>query len=234
MIVMSWHIFFGIEKSPHSGAKYGSKRRGFTQKLNEISYRKKNKSKGPWEIVGEYIRFNSDPTDKIYVWGWWPGIYVQAQRFSSASRAFMMPRPAPQVMEKIVEGLIEEFEKEPPKFIVDSRKLHVPMERPAYVLWPIAPKGVVSTTKPWFLPPNQNLIDEYDNWRAQWLRDKFDEDEAARYEALKPLREYVMKNYDVAEPQYFVPVKNQRLLLHRLFGQHILFELKSSAESTQR
>ena len=233
MIVMSWHIFFGIEKSPHSGRNYGEKQRGYIQKLNEITSRRKNKYKGPWEIAGEYIRINSEPTDKIYVWGWYPGIYVKAQRFSSAAKAFSMPRPAPQVMEKIVEGLIEEFEKEPPKFIVDSRKLHVPMERPAYVLWPIAPKGVVSKTKPWFLPPNQNLIDEYDMQWAQMLRTRFDEDEAARYEALKPLREYVMKNYEIAEPGYFVPVKDQRLILHRLFGQHILFKLKNPTPTKQ-
>ncbi len=216
MIVMSWHIFFGIEKSPHSGGKYRSKQKGYTQKLNEISYRKKNKSKGPWEIVGEYIRFNSQPTDKIYVWGWFPGIYVKAQRFSSAAKAFSMPRPAPQVMEKIVEGLIEEFEKEPPKFIVDSRKRHVPMERPPYELWPIAPKGFMRANKEGFLPLETEIIEAYDKGWAQFLRTNFDEDEAARYEALKPFRKYVMQKYGRVEPV-------------RLFWPHVLFRLKNTA-----
>jgi len=233
MIAMSWHIFFGIEKSPHSGAEYGEKRRGYAQKLHEITARRKNNLEMAWERVGEYIFNNSTPDDKIYVWGWYPGIYVKARRFSSATKAFSMPRPAPQVMEKIVEGLIEEFEKEPPKFIVDSRKRHVPMERPPYVLWSIAPKGFMGIKQNWFLPPNQNLIDEYDMQWARMLRTQFDEDEAARYEALKPLREYVMKNYEIAEPQYFVPVKDQRLILHRLFGQHILFKLKNPTPTKQ-
>jgi len=127
-----------------------------------------------------------------------------------------MPRPAPEVMEKIVEGLIEEFEKEPPKFIVDSRKRHVPMERPPYELWPIAPKGFMRASKGGFLPLDTEIIEVYDKGWAQFLRTNFDEGEAARYEALKPFREYVMQKYERVEPV-------------RRFWPHVLFRLKNTA-----
>ena len=87
MIVMSWHIFFGIETSPHSNTSYGEKRRGYAQKLKEVANRKKG-AKGSWEILSQYIRNDSTENDKIYVWGWVPGIYVQAQRLSSVPEAF--------------------------------------------------------------------------------------------------------------------------------------------------
>jgi len=207
MIIMSWHIFFGIQKSPYSGRPVGGKYRGYAQKFQEISRHQEY----PWELAGEYIRANSKPTDKIYVWGWVPGIYVKAQRFSSASKAFSMPRPAPPVLAELVATLICEFEKEMPKFIVDSRKLHIPTDRPPYELWPIVPQGFAGAKKAQFLPLDENIIAAYDKQWAELLRTKFDEDEALRYEALKPFREFVMKNYRIV----------------RLFGDHVLFELKS-------
>ena len=221
MIIMSWHIFFGIKKSPHSGTIYRNpstgkpvKRRGYAQKFQEISQHPKY----PWEFAGEYIRENSEPTDKIYVWGWVPGIYVKAQRFSSASKAFCMPRPAPKVMEQTVAQLLTEFNREKPKFIVDTRKRHIPTERPPYELWPIAPKGFMGAEKPWFLTLDENVIAAYDKQWAEMLRTKFDQDEALRYEALKPLREFVMKNYKIV----------------RLFGQQVLFELKNSTATKEQ
>jgi 4-amino-4-deoxy-L-arabinose transferase-like glycosyltransferase len=213
MIIMSWHIFFGIKKSPYSGRPVGGKYKGYVQKFQEIS----RNSKYPWQAVGEYIRENSAPTDKIYVWGWVPGIYVKAQRFSSASKAFSMPRPAPPVLAELVATLLSEFEKEMPKFIVDTRKRHIPTERPPYELWPIAPKGFMGAEKPRFLPLDENVIAVYDKQWAQMLRTEFDQDEALRYEAMKPLREFVMNNYRIV----------------RLFGQHVLFELKKSTDGTE-
>ncbi len=213
MIVMSWHIFFGIKKSPYSGRPVGGKYKGYAQKFQEISRHQKY----PWQLVGEYIRTNSKPTDKIYVWGWVPGIYVSAQRFSSASKAFSMPRPAPPVLAEIVATLLSEFEKEMPKFIVDTRKRHIPTDRPPYELWPIAPKGFMGAEKPRFLPLDENVIAAYDKQWAEMLRTKFDQDEALRYEAMKPLREFVMNNYRIV----------------RLFGEHVLFELKKSIDGTE-
>jgi hypothetical protein len=211
MIIMSWHIFFGIEKSPHTGRLYGERRRGYTQRLEDISRRKKQNAVGAWEVVGEYIRKNSQPADKIYVWGWVPGIYVAAQRFSSASEAFMMPRSSPEQMAEKITGLIAEFERDRPRFIVDTRKRHVPMERPPYELWPIVPKGFVGAKKSDFLPLDKNIIAQYDTQWSDWLRKNFDEDEALRYQMLKPFREFVMNNYRIV----------------RMFGQHVLFQLKN-------
>jgi hypothetical protein len=212
---MSWHIFFGIEKSPHSGADYGRKRRGYIQKLNEVSKRRKNNLKGPWEVVGEYIRKRSEPTARIYVWGWYPGIYVAAQRLSSASKASCIPRPTPQKLQELIATLMTEFERQPPEFIVDSRKRHIPTERPPYELWPIVPKGFMGAKNTTFLPSNKNAIAQYDKQWSDWLRKNFDEDEAIRYQALKPFREFVMKNYEIVKPiQRFWP--------------HVVFRLKKT------
>jgi hypothetical protein len=218
MIIMSWHIFFGIKKSPHSGSFYRNpttgdpeRQRGYWQKLQEISQRREEKSKYAWEAVGEYIQTHSEPTDKIYVWGWIPGIYVKAQRFSSASKAFSMPRPAPPVLAELVASLTREFEKQIPKFIVDTRKRHIPTDRPPYELWPIIPKGFIGAEKAKFLSLDENEIAAYDKAWSKMLRDRFDEDEALRYEAMKPFREFVMKNYRIVQ----------------LFGPHVLFELEN-------
>ena len=213
MIAMSWHIFFGIEKSPHSGADYGQKRRGYAQKLDEISRRRKNNLKGPWEIVGQYIRDHSAPSDKIYVWGWFPGIYVAAQRVAPTAWPFTseMHTKAPQKFAEDIKGLLAEFEQERPNFIVDSRKRHFPFNRPPLELWPIVPKGFMGMKKGGFLPLDKNVIEAYDKVWSEMLRERFDEDEALRYEVMKLFREFVMKNYKIV----------------RLFGQHILFELKN-------
>ncbi len=209
MIAMAWHIFFGIGTSPHSGAEYGERRRGYSQKFSEIKRIRREKLKGPWEVVGEYIRLHSTPEDKIYVWGWYPGIYVQAQRFCPSPFCVMMPRPAPQTFDKMIKDLLADFEKQRPKFIVDSRKRHVPMERPPYELWPIVPKDFIGMKKAGFLPSNKIVIEAYEKEWSDLLRDKFDEDEALRFEMLKPFRDFVMNNYRIV----------------RMFGQHVLFEL---------
>ncbi len=218
MIVTSWHVFFGMTKSPYSGMAYldpqtgrPDPRKGYLQRYREIAYRLEKGARGSWEVVGQYIRERSQPTDTIYVWGWYPGIYVQAQRFSSAARAFAMPRYAPAVAERTVAELIEQFNREPPKFIVDARKRHVPTIRPAYELWPIAPKGFMGFEKAQFLPNNELFVDNYDKAWARMLRTEFDEEEALRYEAYKPLRKFVMDHYKIVN----------------MFGPHVLFELKS-------
>jgi len=224
MTAMSWHIFFGIETSPHTGINYGEKRRGYAQKLSEISRRKRENLRGGWERAGDYIREHSGPDDKIYVWGWVPGIYVQAQRFSSATQAFCMPRPAPAKLAKTISTMLAEFEKEPPKFIVDTRKLHIPMNRPPYELWPIVPKGFMRNAQAYFLPTEADFVAAFD---AKWS-DLLSEDEAQRYEILGKFRKFVMDNYEIVEPRWFMTTSDSRKLLHRMFADHILFELKQS------
>ncbi|MHC4150119.1 MAG: ArnT family glycosyltransferase, partial [Planctomycetota bacterium] len=234
MTVMSWHIFFGVRVSPFSGSWYPNRkaRRGYAQKYDDISGRRKTNTKGPWEQAGEYIRVRTEPTDKIYVWGWYPGIYVSAQRFSAASKPAMMPRPAPAVFARMIAEMLAEFEKEKPKFIVDSRKRHVPMERPPYELWPIVPKGRAGMNRTWFLPLDNNVIETYDKTWSEFLRVRFDAAEAQRYEALAPLREFVMKNYMIVEPRQYVATQDGRLL-HRMFGKHVLFRLKNPTPEEQ-
>jgi hypothetical protein len=213
MIAMCQHIFFGIEKSPYSGGSYGGRQRGYSQKFQEIRQRQKENLRGYWELAADYIRTHSQPTDKIYVWGWYPGIYVMAQRFSAASAACSMPRPAPPVLSQLVSQLLEEFNQQMPKFIVDSRKRHVPIDRPPYELWIVVRQeqgfNFPGAEKPHFVRSDE--IEAYDKGWGQMLRTRFDEDEALRYEAMKPLREFVMKNYRITQ----------------LFGEHVLFELKT-------
>lgn len=217
MIIMSWNIFFGLTRSPHTGGKYPQRVRGYVQKFEEISRRRKGNLRGPWEVVGEYVRTNSAPTDKMYVWGWYPGIYVSAQRFSSASKAFCMPRKTPPALAADVEKLLSEFKVEMPKFIVDARKRHIPTIRPPYELWPIVPQGFMGMEKAQFLPLNKTMIGEYDRQWRDMLQKQFDEDEALRYDKLKPFREFVMNNYRIV----------------RTFGQHVLFELKNGTAARE-
>ncbi|HLB75127.1 MAG TPA: glycosyltransferase family 39 protein [Sedimentisphaerales bacterium] len=229
MIAMSWNIFFGITKSPYSGSTYKDnagniiRTRGYLQKYREIAAG----GKGAWEVVGEYIRENSQPTDKMYVWGWYPGIYVAAQRFSSAASACTMPRPSPALLDQRISKVLDEFKKEMPKFIVDSRKIHIPMDRPPYVLWPVAPKGFMGQANNGFLPRNERIIAEYDKQWGEMLATKFDQAEAQRYEILAAFRKFVRDNYDIVLPQEYFPVNDSRFLVyHRQFGPHVLFKLK--------
>ncbi|MBW8040471.1 MAG: glycosyltransferase family 39 protein [Planctomycetes bacterium] len=231
MIGMSWHIFFGIYKSPHTGVIYRNratgepeKRRGYAQKLKEIANRKKEGARGPWEVLGDYIRNNSTKSNKIYVWGWVPGIYVQAQRLSSVPEAFegTMHTLSPEVLSKKIEAMVSTFEKDPPKFIVDTHKLHFPWDRPPLELWPIVRGGNMGMKETGFLPANKQIIDRYNTEYSKMLRQKIEPDEALRYEAMQPLREFVMNNYQMAERSQFVRTRDGRLL-HRMFAENVLF-----------
>ena len=228
MIVLVWPIIFGMPKSPDSGMYYGKKRRGYTQKWQQVSKVRKNQLTYPWQAVADYIRTNSRPTDKMYVWGWYTGIYVRAQRFSPTAVAFHMPRTAPAKLKETIAGILAEFENEMPKFIVDSRKRHVPMERPPYELWPTIPPGIMGLKKAALMSHDKDIIDKYDKGWAQLLRKTFDEDEALRYEILKSFREFVMKNYDLAEPTQYGTTKDGRNIVHRMFGDQRVFRLKTS------
>jgi len=219
MVLMSWHIFFGLPRSPYSGTMYPQKRNGYLQRWQEISMRRTRGYKAPWEIAGEYIRDHTKPTDKIYVWGWVPGIYLSAQRFSIAPKAFEseMHTRTPEEFAKKIDGLLAAFKKQMPKFIVDSRKNHVPLERPPHELWPVVPKGFMGMQKEGFLPPDKTFIEAYHNIWADMLRQRFGEDEALRFEAVRPFREFIMKNYRIVQ----------------IFGPNVVFELKTTPPQTK-
>jgi hypothetical protein len=201
MIVLSWDIFFGIAKSPYSGVAYRDQRtgqpqrtRGYLQKWQEV----RQKPQYPWVNVGEYIRAHSTPQDKIYVWGWVPGIYVQAQRMSSAPKAFegTMHTLPPKDLATRVKELLEAFAKEPPKFIVDTQNRHFPWDRPPLDLWPRTEKG--------FVPATEQAVKAYDQMYAKLLSEQIEPAEARRYEVLAPLRQYVMSHYEIV-PGPFSP-----------------------------
>lgn len=221
MIAMSWHIFFGIRKSAWSGLDYGEKRHGYAQKLEEISLRKKRGGQiAYWEPLGDYIRLNSTQKDKIYVWGWYPGIYVQAQRFSPTSKAFEseMHIKSPEDLAENIRKVVDALQKEKPKFIVDSRKRHLPIDRPPFELWPVMPEGFMGIKESAFLPNDKNVIFLYDKLWVDSLRERFGEDEALRYEAFKPLRDFVMANYKIV----------------KTFGDHVLFELNPVTKNKEQ
>ena len=213
MIIMSWHVFFGISKSPHYGGIYTNpttnvpeKRNGYSQRFREISSRRRQGGKYLWEAAGEYIRDNSSEGDKIFVWGWYPGIYVAAQRLAPTSWPFTseMHTKTPERFANDIKGLLAELDADKPKYIVDSRKRHFPGNRPPLELWPYTGNGL--------LPNDERIITQFEAEYVKMLRERIDDAEAGRYEAMKPFREFVMKNYEAVQS----------------FGQHVLFKLKDS------
>ena len=202
MIVMSWHIFFGISKSPHSGQDYGQRRRGYAQKFDEVKMHNKGNI-ATWEHVGEYIKENTKNNDMIFVWGWVPGIYVKAQRLSPTTKPFTseMHVKDPNQLGEYIDELLADIKANKPEFIVDTHKVHYPWNRPPLELWPTTQKGL--------LPNSPQIIADYETQYEKMLRNKVGFDEDLRFKAMTPLRNFVMGNYK--------PVKN--------FGQFILFRL---------
>lgn len=140
MLIMVWPIFVGIRRSPHHGELYSNPdiRRGYAQKLQEIAHRKAG-GIGHWERVAEQVK--GDPADEyaIYVWGWYPGIYVAAGRVSSTALAFeseMHTLPS-SVLASRIQRVVTELKTQPPRFIIDSQKMHYPnYDHPVFDLWP--------------------------------------------------------------------------------------------------
>ena len=215
MIGLSWHVFF----DSRTGRSYNS----YQYMLKTASLRRKGQMRFRGEGTGEYIRTHSEPTDKIYVWGWMPGIYVNAQRFSAASKMCCLPRPAPAGLADIVDELLTEFKKDMPKFIVDTRKRHIPAERPPYELWPIVRyQGMKQET---FLAPEENAVAAYEkNW-SEILRRDFGDEEAERFDILASFRKFVRENYDIVGLRQYRVTPDGRLV-HPAFGEEVLFKLK--------
>ena len=213
MVVMSWHIFFGLPRSPYSGMKYPQRRNGYIQRWEEISQRKQSGARMYWELAGEYIRSHTTPSDKIYVWGWVPGVYLAAQRFSSSPVAFeseMHTRP-PEQLEEVVDGLLDAFAKEMPKYIVDSRKQHLPLDRFKFELWPLVPPGFMGFEKVQFLPTDPAVVAAFEKQWGEMERQKFGEDEMRRFIIMGKFRKFIRDHYEVDQ----------------IFGDEVVFKLKS-------
>ena len=110
-----------------------------SKRVRDLSQVRKQNFLQEWEQVGRYIRQNSAPEDGLYVWGWIPGIYVQAQRFSptlKASYSNMHSDRVRQVRSEILR-LLEKLQANPPLYIVDTQKFHYPFyDHPNFDLWP--------------------------------------------------------------------------------------------------
>ncbi|MHC5088773.1 MAG: glycosyltransferase family 39 protein [Planctomycetota bacterium] len=209
---LSIPIFIGQRYSPDTGndyiKTYGHRRRGFGPALKELPTRKKS----PWIDAGRYIRTHSTKEDTIYVWGWIPGIYVQAQRTAPVPKAFdgNMHVTPPKTLARQINSNIKKMQQNPPKFIVDTRKRHFPNDRPQLELWPIVMPGVLGNEKARPLSTNPQEIAAYDAKWKKALETQIEPEEAERYEAMKPFRDFVMNNYRIV----------------RQFGNHIVFEKK--------
>ena len=64
------------------------------------------------------------------------------------------------------------------------------------------------------MPIDKRTVEQYDAAYAKMLRERIDSDEALRYKAMKPFRDFVMQNYRIVQPV-------------DKFWSHVLFELKS-------
>lgn len=195
-------VFAGFTHSPDTGAEYRDRagqpvrQRGFAQSLAAVREQKT----APWQAVGDHIRVNSTPDQTLYVWGWFPGIYVRAQRMAPIPRAYesqMHVTPPPQFARQI-QHLVSQLENTPPRFIVDSLKRHFPFDRPPFELWPIVPQDMFGNPQPRLLSSDPREVEAFENAYADMLRQRFGEDEAQRFDAMKPFREFVMTHYRFA------------------------------------
>ncbi len=222
-LIMVWPIFVGLSVSPYSGEAYKLtdprtkqvtyiRSRGYAQRLEEVRQRRWNLP--PWEKIAETIRLQSHPDDGIFVWGWYPGIYVQAQRLSPAPKAFEsdMHVMKPEWLSREVARILAGFERKQPVFIVDSRKSEFPWDRRPLELWPTMQDGRL-------IPNQPAVIAEYDAAYRKYLRDSVGEEEMLRYDAMEPLRKFVRENYEVVNDPSFTP-------------QHVLFRQKSGSSSS--
>jgi len=194
--------------------------KAFEQRVDSVRKLKAMNQINAWEQMGEVIKKNSDPDDGLYVWGWMPGIYVAAQRFSPATQPAYsnMHTDAPKKVGGHINRLLKDFESRPPKFIVDSQKKHYPYNtHPNFQLWPV---GTGPDKKPVYVNPAayQNnkgqILSQIEEVTFQLLSHpkrpggpvpadqarKMAQAERNRHEAMEPLREYVMKHYQPVVP----------------------------------
>lgn len=215
LFALAFPVFAGFTHSPDTGTEYKNyqtgqpeRRRGFAQSLAAAN----TNVTAPWQSLGDYVCAQSSPNDTLYVWGWFPGIYVRAQRMAPVPQAYEanMHVTPPDELTRQIDRLVEGLTKNPPKFIADSRKQHFPFDRPPLELWPVVPEKMFGNAQPQLLDSDPRMIEAFENAYSKMLEQRFDNDEARRFSAMKPFRDFVMSHY--------------RLV--RQFGNHMLYERK--------
>lgn len=218
-VMMVSPVFAGITHSAFSGQAYGTRTYGYAQRWDETQARLRGLTIQPWETLGDYIRNHSETKDQIYVWGWYPGIYVKAQRLSPAPKAFesQMHIYSPTMLGFEVGGILQSFEKNPPRFIVDARKREFPWKVPPLELWPQVPKELAGSY-PGFLSTDPQVVRRFEASFSAFLKQQLaavSPEEYLRFETMKPLRDYVMQHYKIVG----------------VYGNiHVLFERKPTAD----
>jgi Dolichyl-phosphate-mannose-protein mannosyltransferase len=209
----------------------GDNLKKFEDKVVALRQARRQGTISHWEWVAHYIRDNSSPDDGLYVWGWYPGIYVQAGRSCPATYPAYsnMHSDNPEVVRRKIDKLVSQLRADPPLFIVDSRKIHFPFyKHPVFDLWPQwrnEKKGVFHflfhsgqpITHKYFLTPDEwqkfrklnlsqveqssfLLLTDRNHTGGPLPADKARElarRENHRHEAMFPLREFVMNNYNL-------------------------------------
>jgi hypothetical protein len=173
-----------------------------------------------WEQAADYVRNNSQHNDGLYVWGWYPGIYVRAKRFCPVYDPAYgdMHATSPVLLKKYMDTLVQQLQKNPPKFIVDPQHQHYPFyTHPNFDLWPLS---LDKNGKLQFISPNPQSVkahsefldDEVEKYTFMNLtnprrkggpvaEDKakiLAHDEKLRHQAMLPLRLFVTQNYKPA------------------------------------
>ena len=187
----------------------------FSRRVSSLSQQRRSGRLPMWEQVAQYIRDHSRPTDGLYVWGWYPGIYVQAQRFAPSTRPSYsdMHSDSPEVVKQKIEKIVAELKAHPPLFIVDPRKMHYPYNtHPVFDLWPRVPgknkhrRFIPAQSAQEFSRRLNNEVEQYTFTMLMHPRrpggplDKTEahrlaRQEKLRHEAMYPLREFVMRYY---------------------------------------
>ena len=197
---LAWPVLFGYRPAAAAGAPPAAARGGYLQRFRGLD-RVRRGAGWDWYEAAAYIRAGSSARDPIYVWGWIPGIYVAAQRFSTCRTPFTseMHVLPPAGLAVLVDETVAAMAERPPAFIVDTRWSHFPWDRPPLELWPTS-RGAPIANDP-------ESVARYDREHAASLRQRVGEQEAQRYEAMAPLRRWVMGHYR----------------LGRAFGPHLVF-----------
>lgn len=202
----------------------------FKERVGNLQKKLSANQVDPWKQIGQAINKNSEPDDGLYVWGWYPGLYVAAQRFCPAMQPAYsdMHTDSPKRVAKKIRRLLKDFEAKAPRFIMDSQKMHYPYNtHPVFQLWPT---GKIAEDKVGFIDPvtyrenRGQFMERVENYTFQALRlpnrpggplaeeqaRRMARTERQRHEAMEPLRDYVMKQYQPVVPA------NSPMMLFRL------------------